>query len=173
MLLRILEGRANAETVNELIDQKDAHNAIIAKRDLWSFRQADHSRSGFKYDACVSAECTQLLTEFGCFILAVLGVGIDHYDPLNIGALIHLLDNHNCPNGLMTVLALLLMALSNYTISFKDAHTIVMEFARKHNNSVGDEGSANMMWFRRWTTPGDENQTATNIFKGKHKQPPL
>ena len=173
MLLEDLLNGTDPETAKELIDKKNVHNAIIEEYDLLRSQQAKIASTGFKYHASISAKCTQLMTDVGCFMLIALGVGIDHYDPLNIGALIHLLDNHNCPNGLMTVLALLLMALSGYELSFKKAHTIVMEFARKHNNSVGDDGTANMMWFRRWTTPGDKNQTATIIFKGKHKQPPL
>lgn len=172
LLLHDLKDRTDPETVNKIIVKKDAHNAIIEEFDLLRSRQAKIASTNFKYHASISAKCTPWLTDVGCSILAVLGVGIDHYAPLNMGALIHLLDNHNCPNGLMTVLAFLLMALSGYKLSFKDAHTIVMEFARKHNPSRGN-GSANMMWFQIWTKAGDENQTATIIFNGKYKQPPL
>ena len=98
-----------------------------------------------------------------------MGKKIKNFNPINISALIHYLDHHNCPNGLMPVFALVLMILSEYTLSFKAAHELICDFAREQHTVNGKKDFANLLWLNISEWSDEKNNTAEKIFGGKYK----
>ena len=125
-------------------------------------KQSD--RIGFGYSPAIKNISPEYITPEGCRILVLLGLGIKGYDPINIAAGIHQIENRNCPNGLMPVLALVLMKLSDYKLPFNDSHAIICAFARARHKNNEKQGTANLEWLHLWTKKGD---TADMIFKGR------
>lgn len=123
----------------------------------------------FGYHVEIKRLCPVLITELGCRYLALMGWSIPNFNPFNIAACIHFLDNHDCPNGVMPILALILMILSDFNLSFNEAHKMVCAFARHTSRGKGVGGSdiANFMWFWRGGWNDKDNKTATSIIGGK------
>jgi hypothetical protein len=112
-----------------------------------------------------------MITHQGCIFLALMGLSIPHFTPYNIGACIHYVDNHDCPNGVMPILALITMILSEFDLSFKEAHTIICNFARDASKGNGKKEQANLMWlWRKGWNNKENNKTAESIIEGMSKR---
>ena len=133
-------------------------------------RQPDKTLSFVSYSDLIKELCPDTITDKGIRFLALMGKHIKNFNPLIYGAIFHYLDNHNCPNGLMPVFALVLMMLSDFKLSFKAAHELVCDFVREQHRVNGKKKDfANFIWLQMSGWSDKENDTAEKIIGGKHK----
>jgi hypothetical protein len=149
------------KSIQESADRLKGHKLSECKqRDRW----------GWGYSCVIKDISTEYITPVGCRWATLIGRGIIGYVPINRGAGMHHIENRNCPNGLMPVLALVLMMLSDYELSFKDAHLLICAFAREKNIKNEKQGSANVQWLNLWVnTDANKADTADIIFGGRSK----
>ena len=160
---------ADKVTLAAIVDSAKKFEKLCNDHKLYDLRQTDRSQGRWKYQEKIRKPNPELISDRGCHLIFLMGRDIENFDPINPSALIHYLDNHNCPNGLMPVLALVLMELSKYQLSFKKAHEIICDFARKHNKGKENEGStANLQWLNLSGWNGTKNNTPQEIFKGTY-----
>ena len=160
---------ADEVTLEAIIDSAERFVKLRTEHTLNDKRRAKPSQVCWSYHDPITDDNPELITEEGCRLILRMGKDIPNFNPINPSAVIHYLDNHDCPNGLMPVLALVLMELSKYQLSFKKAHEIICDFARKHNKGKENEGStANLQWLNLSGWNGTKNNTPQEIFKGTY-----
>ena len=160
-----------------ILDSAKSFEKLRNDHELYNQRRTKpYSKVLWSYHDPITEANPELITKEGCRLILRMGKDIPNFNPINPSAVIHYLDNHDCPNGLMPVLALVLMELSEYELSFQEAHKIICAFAReqkKRNQKIETfegEGSskeqASLAWLHlsEWSDP--TNDTSKKIFEG-------
>ena len=165
---------ADEVTLEAIIDSAERFVKLRTEHTLNDKRRAKPSQVCWSYHDPITDDNPELITEEGCRLILRMGKDIPNFNPINPSAVIHYLDNHDCPNGLMPVLALVLMELSEYELSFQEAHKIICAFAReqkKKNRETGTfegiKGQASLHWLHlsNWSKNKD---TMEEIFEGTY-----
>jgi len=156
------------EKVNEIVVAAKWLVQLFDDHNLNNQRQTVNAKGGWGYPGPIKSVSPKFISVRGCFLAAIVGRNYGDFEPINIGAAIHYLDNHDCPNGLMPVLSLVLMELSEYELSFNEAHGIICDFAREHNEGKDGTTSAHLHWLHLSGWSDLKNNTAGKIFGGTY-----
>ena len=165
---------ADKVTLAAIIDSAERFVKLRNEHNLYDKRRDKPSQVCWSYHDPITDDNPELITKEGCRLILRMGKDIPNFNPINPSAVIHYLDNHDCPNGLMPVLALVLMELSENQLSFNAAHKIICAFAReqkKKNRETGTfegiKGQASLHWLHlsNWSKNKD---TMEEIFEGTY-----